>query len=247
MSTFPKPLIIGHRGAAGHAPENTMASFWLAHEFGAHAVELDTTLSKDGELVVIHDDTLDRTTDGKGAVSEMTVKELKQYDAGRWYHPRFEGERIPTLEEVLLQLPEHFIVDIEIKGSSDGKLEERLAQLLVQCNRVETVFVCSFRHKSLHYLKRLLPEVKVGLGYTADVVDHIVFANNFTLPLYSLHPHHALIGLHEIRAAVEQNIEVYPYTVNDPETMKALIAAGASGIITDYPDRMHELLKAARI
>jgi len=242
MSTFPKPLIIGHRGAAGHAPENTMASFWLAYEFGAHAIELDTTLSADGELVVIHDDTIDRTTDGRGFVDEMTVKELKQYDAGRWYHPRFEGERIPTLEEVLLQLPESFIINIEIKGSS-GKLEERLAKLLVQCNRVETVFISSFRHKSLRYLKQLLPEIKVGLGYTADVVDHIAFANNFTPSLYSLHPHHALIGLHEIQEAVDQGIEVYPYTVNDPEKMKTLIEAGASGIITDYPDRMSQLLK----
>ncbi|XID93505.1 glycerophosphodiester phosphodiesterase [Paenibacillaceae bacterium WGS1546] len=243
MSAFPKPLIIGHRGARGHAPENTMASFWLAHEYGAHAIELDTTLSGDGELVVIHDDTIDRTTDGKGAVGEMTVNELKQFDAGRWYHPRFEGERIPTLEEVLAQLPENFIINIEIKGSS-GKLEERLAKLLVQYNRVETVFISSFRHKSLFYLKQLLPEIKVGLGYTADVVDHIAFARNFKLSLYSLHPHHALIGLHEIAEAVAQQIEVYPYTVNSPEKMKTLIEAGASGIITDYPDRMSHLLKA---
>lgn len=243
MSIFPKPLIIGHRGAAGHAPENTMSSFWMAREYGAQAIELDTTLSRDGELVVIHDNTIDRTTDGKGVVSEMTVKELKQFDAGRWFHPRFEGERIPTLEEVLLQLPEDFIINIEIKGS-DGELEERLAKLLVQCDRVETVFISSFRHKSLHYLKRLMPEIKVGLGYTADVVDHIVFAQSFSLPLYSLHPHHALIGLHEIKAAVEQRIEVYPYTVNEPERMETLIAAGASGIITDYPDRMSALLKA---
>jgi glycerophosphoryl diester phosphodiesterase len=242
MNLFPKPMIIGHRGSAGGAPENTMASFWLAIEQGAHAVELDTTLSKDGELVVIHDDSIERTTDGRGFVHELTVQELQQFDAGRWFHERYEGVRIPTLEEVLVQLPPQFIINIEIKGS-DGELETRLAQLLNRCNRVETVFISSFRHKSLRYLKQLIPEIRVGLGYTADVVDHLAFARAFQPPVYSLHPHYKLISLREITAAVEQGIEVYPYTVNDPEAMRTLIDAGVSGIITDYPDRMNQLLK----
>jgi len=105
MQPYPNPLIIGHRGAAGEAPENTLASFLLAVQQGAHAVELDIDLTKDGEIIVIHDDTLDRTTTGKGFISELTLKEIKQYDAGIWYDERFEGEKVPTLEEVFDKLP----------------------------------------------------------------------------------------------------------------------------------------------
>src|SRR5919197_4354903 len=96
-----RPLVVGHRGAMGYAPENTLASFELAVEQGADVVELDVHLSRDGQVVVIHDEQLDRTTDGRGLVGDRTLDELKRLDAGSWFDPRFAGQRIPTLHEVL--------------------------------------------------------------------------------------------------------------------------------------------------
>ncbi len=245
MLEFPNPMIIGHRGAAGEAPENTIASFLLAVEQGAHAIELDAVLSKDGELIVFHDDTLDRTTTGKGVITDLTWKEIQQVDAGLWFHERFEGERVPSLEEVFAKLPASTIINIELKGMAE-QLEERLVDLLVRWDRVESVFLSSFQHKKLAKMKRLIPEIRVGVGYTADVVDHIAFAKLFGDGLFSLHPHHQLIGLDEIRQAVQAGIRVYPYTVNKPDVMQSLLQAGASGLITDFPGRMHTLLQRFR-
>jgi len=132
-----------------------------------------------------------------------------------------------------------------VKGNAE-QLEERLANLLVRWNRVESVFLSSFRHKKLAKMKQLLPEIRVGLGYTADVVDHIEFAKLFGNGLYSLHPHYQLIGLNEIRQAVDYGLHVYPYTVNEIADMQILLQAGASGIITDYPGRMHQLLQQCK-
>ncbi|TBL79591.1 glycerophosphodiester phosphodiesterase [Paenibacillus thalictri] len=237
------PMIIGHRGAAGEAPENTLASFLLAVRQGAHAIELDVQLSKDGELVVIHDDTIDRTTNGKGAVAELTLEELKRYDAGLWYGEQFAGETIPTLAEVFERMPAECVVNVEIKGEMNGELERKLAELLYGSGRMETVLVSSFKHKSLKTLKLIAPEVRVGLGYTGDVIDHIAFAEAFGAEVFSLHPHHKLIGLHEIGLAVSKGIRVYPYTVNGEEDMRKLLQAGASGLITDYPGRMRAVLE----
>lgn len=242
MLDFPNPMIIGHRGAAGEAPENTIASFLLAVQRGAHAVELDVNLSKDGEIIVFHDETLDRTTTGKGYIHELTWNEIKKYDAGIWFHERFEGETVPSLEEVFSKLPASTIINIELKGVSE-QLETRLAELLLRWNRVETVFLSSFRHKKLATMKRLIPEIRVGVGYTADVMNHIEFANLFGKGLFSLHPHHKLISKDEIRQSVQHGLRVYPYTVNDPEDMEALLKAGASGLITDFPGRMHTVLQ----
>ena len=242
MREWPNPMIIGHRGTAGEAPENTMASFLMAVEQGAHAVELDVCLSKDGELMVIHDDTLDRTTNGEGIVAELTAKEIRQYDAGLWFHERFEGEKVPLLEEVFDRLPSDFLINVELKGGQD-RLEERLAELLVRRNRVETVFLSSFHHKKLANMKRLIPEIRVGLGYAANVVDHIAFADLFGPGLFSLHPKHGLIGLNEIGQAVERGTHVYPWTVNEPEMMRMLLHANVSGLITDFPGRAHASLQ----
>jgi len=242
MQPFPNPMIIGHRGAAGEAPENTISSFLLAAQQGAHAIELDVNLTCDGEIVVIHDETLERTTSGKGHVNELTLKEIKQYDAGLWFHERFEGETVPTLEEVFERVSSDLIVNIELKGKSE-KLEIRLAEILQLWDRVDTVFLSSFRHKKLAKIKRLIPEIRIGLGYRADVVNHLAFAQTFGQELYSLHPHYKLIGLNDIQYAVQNALHVYPYTVNETEDMLMLLKAGASGLITDYPGRMHALLQ----
>lgn len=114
-------MVIAHRGFSGQAPENTLASFQKAVELGSDMIELDVRFSKDGQVVVIHDDTIDRTTNGRGKVADYTLKELKQFDAGSWFAPQFSGERIPTLKEVLELVKGKVLVNIEIKDESPGQ------------------------------------------------------------------------------------------------------------------------------
>ncbi|RTE06761.1 glycerophosphodiester phosphodiesterase [Paenibacillus whitsoniae] len=237
-----QPLVIAHRGAKGEAPENTLAAFRLGLEQGCDAIELDIHLSQDGEIIVIHDFTIDRTTDRKGVVHEMTLAELKQADAGRWFDTRFEGERIPTLEEVFDLVPPDIMINVEIKDSYDRKLEPALVELMKKKDRVHNVVVSSFDHKSLMFLKLLLPETKIGLLYDFNPGSHVNLATGLGVPVYSLHPNFKRINREEIREAKSKGIEVYPYTINDEKRLRKAIAYGASGIITDYPGRLRDIL-----
>lgn len=239
-----KPLVIAHRGAAGEAPENTLGSFRLALEQGADAIELDVHLSRDGELIVCHDHTIDRTTTGSGAIRELTVSELKRADAGVKFAAAFEAERLPLLEEVFALVPPHVMINVENKDFADDGVAHKLYELLKRTDRIDGVVVSSFNHKSLARLKRLAPEVRVGLLYASDHVNHRRMAEAAGMPVYSLHPHYHGIDAEDIADAAANGIRVYPWTVNGEKDMKRLIAAGASGIITDYPGRLKRLLDA---
>jgi glycerophosphoryl diester phosphodiesterase len=236
------PLIIAHRGSAGEAPENTLGSFKLALDQGCDAIELDIHLSADGEMMVIHDYTIDRTTTGAGRVRDMTVSELKQVDAGTKFHEKYTGERIPLLGEVFELVPGHIMINVEIKGGYHEGIADKLAKLLRSHNRVDGVVVSSFNHKVLVELKRIDSDVKIGLLYTADFVNHRKVAELVGEPVYSLHPHYSQISGSDISDAVSHGIQVYPYTINDEASMLHMIEAGASGIITDYPSRLKQLL-----
>ncbi|TBL81760.1 glycerophosphodiester phosphodiesterase [Paenibacillus thalictri] len=242
MSTEKQLLVIAHRGAKGEAPENTLAAFRLGLEQGCDAIELDIHLSKDGELIVIHDATLDRTTDMKGAVNDLTVAELKQADAGSWFDEKFAGERLPLLEEVFDLTPPDVMINVEIKGSYGRKLEHALCALMKRKNRVHNVVVSSFDHKSLMFLKLLLPEAKIGLLYDMNAAKHSALADTLGLPVYSLHPNMKRIDTEDVREAIERGLRVYPYTINDEAQMQEAIDYGVSGIITDYPGRLNGLL-----
>jgi len=238
------PLIIAHRGSAGEAPENTMAAFELALRQGCDAIELDIHLSKDGELIVCHDRTIDRTTDGSGAIREMTVTELKQFDAGRWFHEKYAGERIPLLKEVFDLVPQDIMINVEIKETYEGQIEERLLQLLRDSNRLAQVVVSSFDHKSLSRLKHIEPEVKIGLLYTMNAVDHNELADLLGVPVYALHPYGKLIDQKDILRATSHGLQVYPWTINTKDAMQQAIDKGVSGIITDFPGVLKQLLSS---
>lgn len=248
MSTN-RPLIIAHRGAAGEAPENTLASFSLALDQGCDAIELDVHLSADGQLIVCHDDDIDRTTTGKGRISEMSVFELKKYDAGLWFHEKFKNEKLPLLEEVFDLVPKETMINVEIKNipSYYHGIEQMLLDLMIEKNRVEQVVVSSFDHKCLVRLKQLEKEVKIGLLYYTNLFDHQRYANLLRVPVYSLHPQFEAIHHEDISNATKQGLEVYPWTVNKEEAMKKLIDSGVTGIITDYPGKLKQLLKELKI
>lgn len=237
-------LVIAHRGARGEAPENTLAAFQLGVEQGCDAIELDIHLSKDGEIIVIHDDTLDRTTDRQGRVNELTLAEIKQADAGGWFHESFAGERVPTLGEVFDLVPMHVMINVEVKNSYGRHIESALVELIKRKNRVDSVVISSFDHKSLLFLKLLEPELKIGLLYDINPGQHSAMAGTVGAPVYSLHPKHTRISREDVRAAIAQGLQVYPYTVNAEKRMEELIELGVSGIITDYPGKLRAILQA---
>lgn len=236
------PLVIGHRGAAGEAPENTMASFALALQQGADAIELDIHLSKDSRLIVCHDSTIDQTTDRSGAIADLTVEELKRADAGSWYSAEFAGERLPLLEEVFELVPDAVLVNVEIKSDS-AELRKELLQMLYRYNRLDTVVVSSFQHALLMELKQAEPRVRIGLLYNAsNALTPAEAWSRFGDAVYSLHPHHLLVDRAFAAEAAELGLRVFPWTVNADKRMKRLISFKVSGIITDYPKKLRNLV-----
>lgn len=236
------PANIGHRGARGLAPENTLVSFLVGSEF-THLFELDTMLCGSGELVVIHDFTVDRTTDGTGKVSEIPYRELSDLDAGGFYSEDFEGEQIPTLSQVIQSLPDNTILDIELK--SEGKKEEReaLAKAVVKLIRKfqlqDRIWVSSFDWELVDLVRKEEPEVLRGLliekGDSLNE-NYMEFEPDLILP----HVSHCTENFMKI--CKEKSLLVIPYTANTEEEWKSLVQVGVSGIITDYPDLLAQFL-----
>ena len=154
-------LVVGHRGASGRAPENTLASFEQAIAIGVDAIELDVHLSRDGHLVVIHDQNLARTTNGHGLVHEHSLAELRALDAGGWFDRAFAGERIPTFEEVLERIGTRVPLQVEIKGRTEGVTEATIAALQAR-GQLETSMITSFHLDLLPRVRALAPAVEIG-------------------------------------------------------------------------------------
>ncbi|MFD0712354.1 glycerophosphodiester phosphodiesterase [Paenibacillus sp. GCM10027626] len=237
-----KPLVIAHRGCAGEAPENTLAAFKLAMEQGCDAIELDVHFSKDGEIIVCHDHTIDRTSDGSGAIHELTVQEIQQADAGRWFDERYAGERIPLLSEVFELVPPSIMINVEVKDLHGEAGERRLVQFLRETNRVQHVVISSFNHELLVRLKQQEPELKIGMLYHQQVESHHGLAEQLGAPVFSLHPDFKLLDKAAVADAVDRGLEVYAWTVNSEEDMKLVVGLGVTGVITDFPGRLNKLL-----
>ena len=229
-----RPVIIGHRGASGHAPENTLASFAKALEFKVDAIELDVHLSKSGELIVIHDETLDRTTNGKGAISKKTLDELEQYTC--------EGnEKIPTLNEVFDLVQRRCIINVELKGALTGQPVADLIKKYVEEKgwTYEDFFVSSFNHHELFTFHELLPTVKTGALLEGIPFHYAAFAEDIGATHAVLHSQ--TVNKEFVEDAHKRGLLVFVYTVNDPLTMTLLQDMGVDGIITNYPDRCKDL------
>lgn len=240
-----RTLIIGHRGASGEAPENTLAAFQLALQQGCDGIELDIHLTKDGQLAVIHDENIKRTTNGEGLIGEMTSAEMKKYDAGSWFSSKYKGEKIPLLEEVFELVPKEILINIEVKNipSFYEGIEEKLLDVLKCYDRVDQVLVSSFDHQCLYRIKKQNSNIKIGLLYFENVVDHVGFAKLFGLPVESLNPDQRALRAEDVRKAIENGLKVYTWTCNSEENMKRMIDNGVSGIITNYPARLKSLIE----
>jgi glycerophosphoryl diester phosphodiesterase len=231
------PLLrVGHRGAKGHAPENTFASFNLAVEMGVNAVETDVHLSKDGEVVLIHDHTVDRTTDGRGFVKDMTLRELKRLDAGSWYDPRFAGQQIPTLSELLDWARDRVGVAIEIKNGPIyyPGIAEKVVRLLKDHSVERQAILISFDHLVLREAKMIAPEVATGILYVGRFVNEAGAARAAAAD--ALHPNWAFVTPDLVENAHAAGLAVSPWCPNDLPTIRLLNEMGVDSVGTDYPD-----------
>lgn len=235
---FPRLAIFAHRGASAYAPENTIAAFKLALEQSADGFELDATLTGDGHVVVLHDDDVDRTTNGSGAVAEMTLDELRQLDAGSWFSEDFKGERIPTLAEVFAAVGSDTIINVELKNYASlwDDLPNKVVELVRTHDLADRVLFSSFNPIALIKTHRLMPEVPVGL--LAMPGGSGAWARSFPgrlVPHQALHPEFSDVTPAMIEKAHRSGKRVHAYTVNRAEDMRRLLEWGIDGIITDDP------------
>ncbi|EQB35167.1 hypothetical protein M948_18890 [Virgibacillus sp. CM-4] len=236
---------IAHRGASGHAPENTMAAFHKAFWMKADYIEVDVQMSKDGELVIIHDTTLDRTTDGSGLVSEHTLEEMKQLDAGSWFSNEYAGEKIPTLEEVLDEFRGKIGILIELKSPElYPGIEEKVAEALKDRNmdkpRNNKIIIQSFNHDSVIKTKSLLPRVPLGVlaGMSwQDVTDEEI--EEFATYADYFNPNQNILNPELVERIHDKKLKIWPYTVREQEQADRLLKLGVDGIITDFPEYVY--------
>jgi glycerophosphoryl diester phosphodiesterase len=236
----PGPAVIGHRGASGEAPENTVAAFHRAVELGVDAVELDVHLSADGVPVVIHDPILERTTDGRGPVGEQPLAALRRLDAGRWFGEPFAGERIPTLEEALEVLRDGRVI-IEIKNGPIyyPGIAPRVASVARACGHPRLT-VSSFDHPVLLEVRRAAPELETAVLFAARPVDPARLAADAGARV--LHPQWAFATPDLVAAGHAAGLRVEAWTVDDPLHMCLVLRAGVDGIMTNHPARLLALL-----
>jgi glycerophosphoryl diester phosphodiesterase len=236
---LPKPAIIAHRGASAHAPENTFSAFELAIRQGADAIELDVDLCQDQHLVVIHDRTVDRTTNGSGKVGDLSQAALQELDAGSHFDLAYKGERIPGLEEVLATFGTRIAINIELKGSSSSSklLAEKVADLIQRHGLIGKVIISSFDPWLLRRMNRLLPEVACALlaegGRKGALLRGRV--GEALVRYEALHPDVQDASLALVKRIHERGRRINVYTVNTPQGMRALFSAGVDGIFTDDP------------
>lgn len=241
-------LNFAHRGASHHAPENTLSAFRLARTLGADGVELDVRLSQDGVVVVVHDATVDRTTDGTGAVADLTLAELRELDAGSWFSPHFAGEHIPTLVEVLETAGQDLLLNLELKatGAEMAGLAEAVVSLIANCSMDDQVLISSFNPQALELVCRINAHLPLALLYGSHLSTMELEHWASGLPsLIALHPEYHLVDADHLARARTHNWRVHTWTVDAPTDMRRLVALGVDGIITNRPDLLRSVLKGA--
>lgn len=236
-------LVFGHRGAMGYAPENTLPSFRMALEMGVQGVELDVHMSKDNEVVVIHDFTVDRTTNGKGFVKDLTLKQLKELDAGIKFGERWRGVRVPTLEEVFREFGGKVKFKVEIKRGSDyyPGIERRVVELIRKYG--VDAQVISFDFEAIKAVRELDLEIETGIIFIGRISWFIDIAKR--LGVQWLHANADLIDMKGIEEAHRNGLKVGSWTINNEGLAKELVRMGVDDITTNYPDIIIKALKGS--
>lgn len=247
-------LVFGHRGVPDEAPENTLAGFGRAVEMGLDGVELDVQLCGSGELVIIHDEKVDKLTDGSGAIKELSFDALRALDAGAKFSERseisedFSGEKIPTLEETLGVLGGKMIVNIELKTRSipDDGLEAKVVALVEKMGHGDSVILSSFNPFSVKRASAAGPSIKVALLYAEDQPIHLrrAWGLHF-VRVGAVHPRFPLVTRKLMDRARARGWIVNTWTVNDAAKAREMFDFGVSAVVTDHPRRLREALAAS--
>lgn len=231
-------LVVAHRGASADAPENTLAAFRLAAAHGADGIEFDVRATADGHLVVIHDASLARTTDGAGEVGALTLEEIRRADAGAWRGERFRGERVPTLEEVLEAARGRLLVDIELKV---GGIEGRVVELLARAGMRGQALITSFEEEALARVRAVDSGVAVGLlQYLPD--PSRLAARGVDVYL----PHVRALSAAMMETCRAHAVRVIPWTVRNGDEARAALHYGVDGLIADDPRLVRRLIAQRR-
>jgi glycerophosphoryl diester phosphodiesterase len=239
------PQVIAHRGASGYAPENTLAAFKRAVDLGSQAVELDAKLLKDGSIIVIHDNTLDRTTNGSGSVYQFEYNEIMDLDAGSHYSRTFDKEKIPKLEEVFNQIGDRIPINVELTNIAHplDQLPQKVIELIRRYKLERSVLLSSFNPWALIVARKVEPKIprallvqpvkpKFLLSLIRRMVNHEIY-----------HPHQDMLNEKEMERIKINRKLVNAWTVNDRSQMMKLLKLGVDGIITDYPDIAREVIQ----
>jgi glycerophosphoryl diester phosphodiesterase len=239
-------LVIAHRGFSAEAPENTLTAFRRAIAAGSDVLELDIHLSKDHELVVVHDRTLERTTNGQGRVADFTLKELKNLEAGLWMGPQFSGERIPALKEVLELAQGRIGVNIEIKNPSLGQyaireIADRALQEVKRAKMLEVILFSSFNPLALERIQALEPGARVALLCDKDWNSIKEVTGGKSWPALNLRKD--FLTQEKIARIHQEGMKINVYTVDAEEEMEQFIRWGIDGIITNHPGRLIKILE----
>jgi len=236
-------LAIAHRGASGYAPENTLAAFRKALAMGAGFIETDLQLSRDARFVAIHDATVNRTTNGQGAVHDLTLADLRKLDAGSWFGSEFAGERIPTIEEILEFARKHDVVFyLELKPSGSWGGEHALISALRESGEIARTVVISFDALILARVREIEPMLMTGLlfdGQASGPLDKAIEIGARQIAVRG-----DLVTPRLLKEAHQRDLQVVCWTVNHPGHVRLLVEAGVDGIISDYPDRLLELARS---
>ncbi len=238
MLDWPRPAVIAHRGASAHAPENTLAAFELAVQQGADAVEFDVKLTADGQVVVLHDQTVDRTTDGRGDLRAFSLAALRELDAGARFSEQFRGQRVPTLEEVFETVGRRVRMNIELTNYATplDSLVPAVVALVRRFGLEKQVLFSSFFPHNLRQAKRLLPEVPCGLLTWAGWMGWWGRAVGFRAGVYqAIHPNLQDVDAARVRRWQAAGRRVHVWTVNAEADLARLFAEGVDGVFTDDP------------
>jgi glycerophosphoryl diester phosphodiesterase len=235
-----KVIITAHRGASGHAPENTLASFNKAIQLGTDFCELDAQETSDGVLIIVHDKNFKRTSGVDKNIWETSYAETKKIDAGSWYDKAFAGEKIPRLDEVINAVRGKAKLNIELKTNGhEVKLAERVVALITQMDFIDDCIITSFDHAMINKVKEMNPKIKAGYIFS-KFPDFDVFTSKADL----LSVNSSLVDKEFVEKAFKNGKEVHVWTVNDEKDMKKFIDLNVTSIITNYPDKVKEVLNS---
>jgi glycerophosphoryl diester phosphodiesterase len=246
------PWIIAHRGFKKKYPENTLFAFQAAMNAGAQMIELDVTLSRDRNLVVIHDATLERTTNGQGPVHDYTLEELKQLDAGSWFHSDFAEQRLPGLGEVLDLVDGRVITNIEIKSHAyepyhpPDAIENQVVDLVKQKNALDAVLVSSFNADVLMQISEMVDRPALAL-ISKNPADDDTLKTCERLKAFSWHPDHRILTHRQVQLMHDAGIRVFPYGVETRKKHARMLAMKVDGVITGDPFLSGERSKLKRV